>query len=42
MSKLNVLHLHITDSESFPFELSKYPEVTLNGAFSNEEIYTQN
>ncbi|KAL4486823.1 hypothetical protein ABPG72_006655 [Tetrahymena utriculariae] len=41
ISKFNVLHLHLTDSESFPFELFSYPEITAFGAYSLEEIYTQ-
>ena len=27
-NKLNVLHWHITDDESFPLELKSYPEIT--------------
>ena len=27
-SKLNVLHLHLTDSQSFPVESSTYPKLT--------------
>lgn len=33
--------MHLTDSESFPFELFSYPEITAFGAYSPEEIYTQ-
>jgi hexosaminidase len=40
IAKLNILHLHLTDSESFPLELISYPEITKYGAFSADEIYT--
>lgn len=28
IAKMNVLHIHLTDSESFPLELESFPEVT--------------
>jgi hexosaminidase len=31
---MNVLHLHLTDSESFPLELKSYPNITKAGAYS--------
>ena len=40
-TKLNVLHWHITDSQSFPMELLKVPQITRYGAYSTEHIYTQ-
>ncbi|XP_062540213.1 chitooligosaccharidolytic beta-N-acetylglucosaminidase [Armigeres subalbatus] len=40
-TKLNVLHWHITDSQSFPLELLHLPQVTENGAYSEEETYSQ-
>ena len=32
-SKLNVLHIHLTDDQSFPLEVEGYPELTSRGAF---------
>eukprot|EP00656_Telonema_subtile_P013402 TRINITY_DN16809_c0_g1_i5.p1 TRINITY_DN16809_c0_g1~~TRINITY_DN16809_c0_g1_i5.p1 ORF type:complete len:461 (-),score=97.09 TRINITY_DN16809_c0_g1_i5:88-1470(-) len=41
-SKMNVLHLHLTDSQSFPLELSTGygPRITFHGAYSREEVYS--
>ena len=33
-NKLNILHWHITDAESFPFNLSTYPNITIYGAYT--------
>ena len=41
ISKFNVLHLHLTDSESFSFEMKKYPGLSTYGAYSAEEVYSQ-
>ncbi|XP_074329218.1 beta-hexosaminidase 3 [Apium graveolens] len=38
-AKLNVLHWHIVDSQSFPLEIPSYPKLW-NGAYSIEERYT--
>ncbi|XP_073000288.1 beta-hexosaminidase 3 [Typha latifolia] len=38
-SKLNVLHWHIVDEQSFPIEVPSYPKLW-NGAYSNSERYT--
>ena len=40
LAKFNVFHWHIVDDESFPLLLSKYPNVTFNGAFKEDNIYT--
>lgn len=39
MNKLNVLHLHLTDFQSFPFRPDSAPEMA-NGAYSPDEVYT--
>lgn len=41
VNKLNVLHLHLTDSESFPLQLIEFSIITQYGAYSKDEIYTQ-
>ncbi|KAJ7521901.1 hypothetical protein O6H91_19G073500 [Diphasiastrum complanatum] len=38
-AKLNVLHWHIVDTESFPIEVPSFPDLW-NGAYSNPERYT--
>lgn len=40
-TKMNVFHWHITDSDSFPMQSLTHPNLTLFGAFSPEEVYTQ-
>lgn len=40
MNKLNVMHIHFTDSESFPIEIPSVPELSQYGAYSSKEIYT--
>lgn len=39
-NKLNVLHLHLTDDESFPVYLTSFPNITFTGAYTKTEIYT--
>ncbi|KIN96874.1 glycoside hydrolase family 20 protein [Pisolithus tinctorius Marx 270] len=39
--KLNMFHWHITDSQSFPLQVSLYPELANNGAYSPQEVYTE-
>ncbi|CAN6603060.1 hypothetical protein TRVA0_002S02124 [Trichomonascus vanleenenianus] len=39
LSKLNVLHWHITDTQSWPIEISSLPEMTKD-AYSPREIYS--
>ncbi|XP_020263422.1 beta-hexosaminidase 3 [Asparagus officinalis] len=38
-SKLNVLHWHIVDTQSFPLQIPSYPKLW-NGAYSSVERYT--
>ena len=35
-NKLNVLHMHLTDDQSFPVESMKYPELAEKGAFERK------
>ncbi|KAF9922792.1 hypothetical protein FBU30_007095 [Linnemannia zychae] len=39
-AKLNVLHWHITDTQSWPLEIKKYPQM-IKDAYSPREVYTQ-
>ena len=39
MNKLNVLHWHVSDSQSFPFVSKSYPELSNNGAYDADRIY---
>jgi hexosaminidase len=38
-SKLNVLHWHLVDEQSFPFDSPSYPLLGRNGAYSPDERY---
>ncbi|CUM62460.1 uncharacterized protein PRCAT00000010001 [Priceomyces carsonii] len=40
LSKLNVLHWHLADSQSWPIEILSYP-VMIKDAYSPKEVYTQ-
>jgi hexosaminidase len=40
MNKLNILHWHISDSQSFPYESRSYPELATKGAYHPKRIYT--
>ncbi|EEQ92352.1 beta-N-acetylhexosaminidase [Blastomyces dermatitidis ER-3] len=39
LAKLNVLHWHLTDSQSWPVQINRYPQM-IKGAYSPREIYT--
>lgn len=39
-SKFNVLHWHIVDSVSFPYQSTLFPEMSEAGAWNAEEVYT--
>ncbi|KAL8280208.1 hypothetical protein RQP46_007322 [Phenoliferia psychrophenolica] len=39
-AKLNTLHWHITDSQSWPLILPEYPELASKGAYSAAQTYT--
>lgn len=39
--KMNALHIHLSDSDSFPVELSKYHQIPDAAAYSNSQIYTK-
>lgn len=40
LSKLNVLHWHIVDSQSWPLQIQTYPQMTQD-AYSTKETYSQ-
>ncbi|XP_039274796.2 beta-hexosaminidase subunit alpha-like isoform X1 [Styela clava] len=41
-NKLNVLHWHITDHQSFPLEFKRFPEIARHGAFDNgKSVYRE-
>lgn len=40
LNKMNVLHWHITDDESFPLLLSNYSQITNTSKFWDTAIYT--
>lgn len=39
-NKMNIMHWHIVDEDSFPLKLKSHPEIAEYASFSPEEIYT--
>ncbi|KIW35341.1 uncharacterized protein PV07_02042 [Cladophialophora immunda] len=40
LSKLNVLHWHMVDAQSWPIQIESYPQMT-QGAYSSQMVYSQ-
>lgn len=40
-NKLNTLHLHVVDDQSWPIEMNSHPELQKNGAYSQKHTYSQ-
>jgi hexosaminidase len=40
LSKLNILHWHLVDDESFPIELGSHPELSQFGRYKSKQTYT--
>ena len=40
MSKFNALHLHMTDSQSWPLEITSMPELSQKGAYRKDLAYS--
>ena len=40
MNKMNVLHWHLIDSQSFPFESKTWPELHMNGRYREDAFYS--
>lgn len=38
-SKLNVFHWHLTDAQSFPLEITRYPQMAEYGSYSPDKVY---
>lgn len=39
-NKLNKLHVHVTDSQSWPLEIPSIPELTATGAYNPSSVYS--
>ncbi|XP_050313365.1 chitooligosaccharidolytic beta-N-acetylglucosaminidase [Anthonomus grandis grandis] len=40
LSKMNVLHWHLTDTQSFPFVSARLPNMSIYGAYSGAQTYS--
>lgn len=40
MNKMNILHLHVTEMQSWPLEIPSLPELTAKTAYSQKHIYS--
>ncbi|PSR99389.1 beta-hexosaminidase subunit beta [Coniella lustricola] len=39
-SKMNKLHVHVTDSQSWPLEVPSLPELSAKGAYTQSQVYS--
>lgn len=39
-NKLNKLHIHVTDSQSWPLEIPSIPELSAKGAYTQSQVYS--
>ncbi|KLO15933.1 beta-hexosaminidase [Schizopora paradoxa] len=40
--KLNTFYWHVVDSQSFPLEVSEFPELSIAAAYSASDVYSEN
>jgi len=40
LSKLNILHWHLSDDESFTIQLNSHPEIAQSSSFKAGQFYT--